>query len=348
MSVAILPDVFLGATRPSRPGAPGPDRRPKLRMLLSSAGRRVSLLRSFRSSANILGIDLEIFACDMQPEWSSACIESDYAFAAPPATSEMFVETLLAFCERHAIGLLVPTIDTELIPLAQAKERFAAVGTLVAISGVNLVEMARDKLSTARFLAQSGIPAPRTESLETFLSEEDYAWAWPLIAKPRHGSSSQGVHVVNNRAEVEKLKPSEPYVVQQMLQGNEHTVNLFFDEEGGLQCAVPHQRLRIRAGEVEKGFTTRDPSLCELARNLAAVLDRPFGPLCFQTIVDASGQGSVFEINARFGGGYPLTHRAGATFTRWLIEQCLNLPRTMGDRWQSDVVMLRYDDAVFV
>lgn len=348
MSVAILPDVFLGATRPSRPGFPGPDRRPKLRMLLSSAGRRVSLLRSFRSSANILGIDLEIFACDTQPEWSSACIESDYAFAVPAANSEIFVETLLAFCERHAIGLVVPTIDTELIPLAKAKHRFAAIGTLVAISGINLVEMARDKLSTARFLAHAGIPAPRTESLETFLAEEDHGWAWPLIAKPRHGSSSQGVHIVNNRAEVEILKAPEPYVVQQMLQGNEHTVNLFFDEEGVLQCAVPHQRLRVRAGEVEKGFTTRDPSLCELARDLAAVLDQPFGPLCFQTIVDASGQGSVFEINARFGGGYPLTHRAGATFTRWLIEQCLNLPRTMGDSWQSDIVMLRYDDAVFV
>ena len=70
--------------------------------------------------------------------------------------------------------------------------------------------------------------------------------------------------------------------------------------------------------------------------------------MCFQAIIDGDGRAAVFEINARFGGGYPLAHRAGATFARWLIEQRLDLPRTMGDDWEDNVVMLRFDDAVFV
>jgi carbamoyl-phosphate synthase large subunit len=55
----------------------------------------------------------------------------------------------------------------------------------------------------------------------------------------------------------------------------------------------------------------------------------------------------VFEINARFGGGYPLAHQAGATFSQWLLEEVAGLPATANDRWQDGVLMLRYDSAVF-
>ena len=56
----------------------------------------------------------------------------------------------------------------------------------------------------------------------------------------------------------------------------------------------------------------------------------------------------VFEINARFGGGFPLTHRAGARFTRWLLEEAAGLLSTAHNDWQEGVTMLRYDAAVFV
>jgi carbamoyl-phosphate synthase large subunit len=55
----------------------------------------------------------------------------------------------------------------------------------------------------------------------------------------------------------------------------------------------------------------------------------------------------VFEINARLGGGYPLAHQAGATFTKWLLEEALGLPCTAVDTWRAGVEMLRYDTAVF-
>ncbi|WP_332836098.1 ATP-grasp domain-containing protein [Flavisphingomonas formosensis] len=315
--------------------------------MLSSAGRRVGLLRAFRSSASMLGVDLEIFACDVSPEWSPACLESDYAIAVPPATSPEFIEQLVEYCGLHQIAFIVPTIDTELITLSLARERFAQVGTTVVVGSPLIVEMARDKLMTAQFLAAAGIPSPRTATAEEVLYGND-SWAWPLLAKPRHGSSSRGIHVVEDRSAVARLGNREPYVVQEMLYGREFTVNLFFDRTGTLKSAVPHERLKVRAGEVEKGVTTRDPELCGFARKLARALDRPFGAMCFQAIKSKDGKASLFEINARFGGGYPLAHRAGATFTRWLIEQQLDLASTANDGWEDSVVMLRYDDAVFV
>jgi len=56
----------------------------------------------------------------------------------------------------------------------------------------------------------------------------------------------------------------------------------------------------------------------------------------------------VFEINARFGGGFPLAHRAGARFSRWLLEDVLGLQSSAQNNWQEDLVMLRYDAAIFL
>jgi len=56
----------------------------------------------------------------------------------------------------------------------------------------------------------------------------------------------------------------------------------------------------------------------------------------------------VFEINARFGGGYPLAHRAGAKFTKWLLEEVIGAPCTAKDSWDEGLLLLRYDSEVFL
>lgn len=318
-----------------------------LRMMLSSAGRRVSLLRSFRQSAGILGADLTMFACDMTPEWSPACMEADKAFAAPPAESEAFIPAMLDICKREQIALVVPTIDTELLAYSRARDQFGAIGCHVAVSDERLVLMARDKLATAQFLTEAGLPSPRTIALEDFAGD-DGGLPLPLLAKPRHGSSSRGIMMVHDRAQLAELGKREPYILQEYLHGREFTVSLYFDGDGMLKCAIAHERLRVRSGEVEKGITVRDPALEHIAWRLGESLQGARGALCFQVRMDASGKPSIFEINARFGGGYPLAHQAGACFARWMLEERLGLPRTAHDGWQEGVLMLRFDDAVFV
>ena len=136
-------------------------------------------------------------------------------------------------------------------------------------------------------------------------------------------------------------------ILQQLLVGPEYTVNMFIDEAGVLRSAVGHKRLRVRAGEVEKGRTERDPMLRGLAERIASALPQARGVLCFQLIVDRRSGPRVFEINARFGGGYPLAHFAGAEYARWLLEEVVGLPSTAHDTWRSGALMLRYDAATF-
>lgn len=317
------------------------------RMMLSSAGRRVGLMRSFRESAATLGIDFTIYACDLQPEWSPACIEADKAFAVPCAESGAFIPRMLEICERERIQLIVPTIDTELIAYSEARDRFAEIGCHVAVSDPAVVHMARDKLATARFLADAGLPSPATLSVDEFLGRH-MELKLPLLAKPRHGSSSRGIMMVHGRDEAMGLDVTEPYILQEYLEGREFTISLYFDEEGELKSAVPHERLRVRSGEVEKGVTSGDMLLRNLAWRLGDQLRGARGAMCFQVRTDAQGSSSIFEINARFGGGYPLAHQAGARFAQWMLEERMGFSSTANDEWQTDVLMLRFDDAIFV
>ena len=145
-------------------------------------------------------------------------------------------------------------------------------------------------------------------------------WQFPVILKPLDGSASKGLHHLQNPAAIKCIEELQGYVAQEFWIGVEYTVNLFFDEKGELKTAIPHRRCEVRAGEVSKGKTERHQGLESISCKIGEVLKGAKGPLCFQAIVRDDGSAAIFEINARFGGGYPLAHRAGAPFTQWLLE----------------------------
>jgi len=315
-------------------------------VLISSAGRRVELIQCFRNGAAALDIDLTVIAVDLEPAMSAACQAADRAIRVPPCDRAEFIDALLGICLRDQVDLIIPTIDPELEPISAQAERFRELGTEVAVSTPAVVRLARDKLRTAQFLSSRGLPVPRTGLPEEVLAEPD-AWPWPLMVKPRAGSSSIGIRIVSSPDQLVEIGGSPEYLVQELLRGEEYTVNLFFDRAGRLRCVIPHLRCEVRAGEVAKGITRRHAELEAIAWALGEALAGARGALCFQAIVDGDGHPLAFELNARFGGGYPLAHHAGARFAQWLLEETTGRPLSAHNHWHDGVLMLRYDHAVF-
>jgi carbamoyl-phosphate synthase large subunit len=314
--------------------------------LFTSAGRRNQLIQCFRDDAVAMGISLRVLAADMNPALSPACQQADAAFGVPACSDAGYVDALLSLCREHGVSLLIPTIDPELAVLSRRAADFAAVGTRVVVSSPDVVALAGDKQATAVRLAAAGISTPRTLSLADYRTDPQSLKA-PLIAKPVGGSASAGIVRPRTMDDLAQL-PAAGYIVQELWEGAEYTVNVFFDQAGELRCTVPHRRLEVRAGEVSKGRTEYLPQLTGAARRLATILPGARGPLCFQAVVREDGDYAVFEINARFGGGYPLAHHAGARFSGWLLEEACSLPSTANDAWKQGVTMLRYDAAVFL
>ncbi len=314
-------------------------------ILFTSAGRRVELVNCFRRAAERLGLRAEVHACDLEPALSAACLSADASFAVPRCTDADYVPMLLAYCEQHAITLLIPTIDTELEILSRHREAFAQVGTQVHVSAPETIEIVRDKERTVAVLAAAGVAVPHTARTDAVRADSS-GWTWPAFVKPVSGSASRGVGLLEC---VEDIRESyeEPMLVQELLRGDEYTINMYLNAAGHMLSAIPHRRLSVRAGEVEKGRTVRDRRFIDITDRVARALPGARGVLCFQLIDDPERGPCVFEINARFGGGYPLADQAGGRFAESLLARLVGRFECATMEWRDNVTMVRYDSAVF-
>lgn len=317
-----------------------------LSVLFTSAGRRVELVKCFAAAAEQLALTLTTHACDMSPDLSAACNVAAHSFTVPRCDDPGYVDALFEYCTRQKIDLLIPTIDPELYPLALAKDRFAAAGTRVHVSGPKTIEIVRDKAITTAVLDKAGVPVPKTGQAHE-VKEAPEGWEWPAFIKPSGGSASRGIDIIAN-ADAIAHSYDEPMIVQQLLEGDEYTINIYINAHGELETIIPHKRLSVRAGEVEKGITVRRTDIDEIAHRIVKALPDPSGVMCFQLIDDRTHGPRVFEINARFGGGYPLAERAGGNYAARLLQQCAGIMPQAGNDWQEGVTMLRYDAAVFL
>ncbi len=313
-------------------------------ILVTSAGRRGALVELLRRSLAEAGTPGRVLAADAS-QLSAAYHLADAGFLVPPHADPGYVDTLLELCAREDVRLVIPTHDGELPLLAAARDRFTAAGVTVSVSAPETVAIGRDKAQTHAFCLQHGFPTVRQAAREVVLAQTD-AWRWPLIAKPREGSASIGVQLVDTPDDLERLDRAD-IVVQEIAAGDEHTVDVLVLRDGRVVCPVPRRRIEVRAGEVSKGVTVRDAGLQELVAQIAGALPGAYGVLNVQVFVSDDGY-RVVEINARYGGGFPLAFEAGAHYPTWQIQEVLGETPAVSEDWRDRLLMLRYDEAVFV
>ena len=105
----------------------------------------------------------------------------------------------------------------------------------------------------------------------------------------------------------------------------------------------------MRAGEINKGITEKNVLVPFVTKHLAHI-EGAKGCLTMQFFLNrTTKQVIAIEINPRFGGGFPLSYVAGANYPKYLIEEYLlgkEIP--VNNNWEDHLLMLRYDEAVFV
>jgi len=319
----------------------------RLAILFTCVGRRVELLRAFRRAGQRLGITLEIHGADAS-EMSPAMHHVDHAHIVPAISTGKYVDALLRLVGKHRIKLVIPTIDSELLDLARAVDRFAGEKCLALVSHESVIRTCSDKLSTFRALSQAGIDTPRTWTWADALKKKRHRF--PYFMKPRSGSAAMGNYVVHNRLELETYGQlvTEP-IVQEFVAGVEHTMDVYTGLDGVPRCVTPRRRLEVRSGEVSKALLVKDARMMKVGARVAEVLEGCRGVVTVQCMVNSRGRIRVIEMNPRFGGGVPLAIHAGADYPKWILQELLGRrPRINPDAFRDDIAMLRYDESVFV
>lgn len=316
----------------------------KNNILVSSGGRRVELVQAFQQALVRHQPCGRVFCSDMNPELSSACQIADEFFKVPRVTDSGYIEHILSLCKEKQVGLIVPTIDTELLILAQNRHRFSAEGIHIIISDESLISYCRDKRKTAELFDEMNIDQP------AILDKSKLTY--PCFCKPYDGSCSIGALALQAKSELTQdiLDNSKNMFMELVPKSySEYTIDAYYTQENVLKCLVPRKRLEVRGGEVSKGVTRRN-FVYDYLLNKVSHLKGACGCITFQLFVNEETESiKGLEINPRFGGGYPLAHDAGAHFTDWLVKEYLN-DETIEfcDSWEQDLTMLRYDAKVLV
>lgn len=307
-----------------------------MNVLLTSVGRRSYLVEYFKQA---IGTQSKVVAVNSEA-LTSGMIVADRNYTVPRVDSDLYIPRLLEICHENDISLVVSLFDIDLPYLAKARRQFLDRGIQVVVSDPKAIEIANDKWQTYLFLTEQNIATPRTYlSLSNALKDLDNKEIdFPVIVKPRWGMGSLSVFKADSHNELEffyhyamrQIEKSylsilsrdeleRSVLVQEFIPGKEYGLDVFNSLTGEYIQTVAKQKLAMRSGETDMSEVIKHERLNQIGENLSKAL-RHHGNLDVDVLKNSAGQLFVLEMNARFGGGYPFSHLAGADFPRALID----------------------------
>lgn len=316
----------------------------ELHILFTGTGRRVELLQAFRQASLRIGVNLKIYGADMAGD-APALAFCDYSRKICAMKDKGYIPQLLEICRNDNIDLLIPTIDTDLIVLSENKERFETIGTRVLISDADKISLCRDKNNTYDFFESCGLKAPKPVN-----NYRKYTGPYPCFIKPKDGSSSVNAFKVEREGELAAYADKiGDYIVQPFIDGKEYTIDIFCDFDGNPVYIIPRERIAVRSGEVLKTRIELDERMIEEAGQLIKHF-KPCGPITVQLIRQKdTGDDYYIEINPRYGGGAPLSMKAGADSPEAVMRLMLGEELAYQDKGIRDgAVYSRFDQSICI
>ena len=287
---------------------------------------------------------VEWFAADIDPHAAGLhLVDADHRFLAKRADDPDFVDHLFDACVAAQADLVVPTVDAELLPMAAAVDRFEAAGMKVLIAGdTNTLTTVLDKVLLAE-ACQGIVPVPTTIALDE--STDLSALSLPLIVKPRHGSGGRDVEIVSDQARLATLAAVGDMLAQQLLVGEEYSVDVLARADGSVAAAVPRARLKVDSGIAVAARTLHDDALEGGARAVVSHLGLR-GIVNVQFRRDEQGVAHLLEINPRLPGTMTITVASGIDMPYWFVAEPLGSAIPEGLTFHDRGVVRFWEDQV--
>ncbi len=314
-------------------------------LLISTAGRRVNLVKSFVKAIRRHNINSKVFVSDYEPLRNSPAAHfSDDFFEVGNISEKNYIQKLILNCKKYKIKIIIPTIDTELRILSKNIKLFNDNDIVVVLSEYKLIQKFSDKVISDKFFKNLGINTPKIYKSE---------FKFPVFLKPNKGSNSKGVYIAKN---INQIKPEDldsksilkmEYIDDEYY--DEYTIDMYYDRSSNLVSAVPRIRLKVVGGESNQGITKKDEVL-EFVKYKFRTLKGAVGCITLQIFKNKRKSNDIIaiEINPRFGGGYPFSLNAGADFADFIVrEYFLEEKLLYNEDWIENCLNLRYETEVF-
>jgi carbamoyl-phosphate synthase large subunit len=254
---------------------------------------------------------------------------------------ELYAEKLRAVVSSESVQVLMPSSGYDVYAYSELKKELEAKGAFPVVSSRDSLEICRDKLLTYTSLA-SGFK----DSLPFTTTDPDKIACFPAIAKPRFGKGSRDVIRIEDEKDLQYVVSKyEEMIFQELLPGDEYTVDVLSDLKGKPIIAVPRLRLQTKAGISTRGKIVRNAELESLCKRIAEKIGI-IGPSCVQVKASSEGIFKLVEVNPRMGGGTFFTTLAGANFPKMILDMVGGNEIT--EPTISEITVVRYFDEIIV
>lgn len=242
---------------------------------------------------------------DIDDENAGFCLADDF-IVLPPKDAPGLWEFMEKEMLRHGVEAVIPSFDETMAGWAGRRGHFQKLGIHVVISPEETVRICQDKWETHLFFRKTGIPCPATSLKKEF----------PLI-KPREGRGAAGVSITDDND-----VPMAGMISQEIVRGQEYTIDTFFDRNGEPVYIVPRKRIAVKNGKSTQGIVCRHDAIEKYIRKMAAET-RFTGPINFQCF---ENDGGIFfiEINPRIAGGMALGFAATENWITLVVENLIH------------------------
>jgi predicted ATP-grasp superfamily ATP-dependent carboligase len=253
-----------------------------------------------------------------------------HALMLPDYVSEpaAYIDAVLAFAREHGVKVVMPVGDANITLLAPHREKFAEIGSFLAVASDAALEVANDKTRTLEVAAKLDIAYPKSVPINAVedLSEAEKQFGYPFVLKPTvswtGAQSNRAVPVeVVNAAEAREattgfLAAGGEVIAQQMATGRKEGVSLFIvNGEVMAHCGCIAHRTTPPLGGVSamrESYAVPE-DLLNTAVSLATTIGVE-GPSEVEFRRDASGRPLLMEINARLAGTLENAMHSGVNF----------------------------------
>lgn len=306
-------------------------------ILFLGGAKRVAMARLFKEAAAGRGMECSIFSYELRADEPIACIGK--VITGRRWRDDDIYGHLQAVCREHAIDIVVPFVDGAVAVAARLHELVPHV--FAPSSSAEDAEAMFDKVRAAEVFETCGLPVPPTYRGGPVTE--------PLIAKPRHGSASQGILRIDREADLPAPDIRDSYLIQGRFDRREEiSVDCYVSVLSGEPTAiVPRRRLEVAGGEVVRSITIDDPAAVELVRHTLLLLGLR-GAVTVQLIRDLdTGSLYIMEINPRLGGGAVCAIHAGADIPGMIIDEARGIVPAKADYRPGTEIARYMQEVVF-
>lgn len=226
--------------------------------------------------------------------------------------------------KKHKINYVIPGLDFELPIFSKYKKILETkCNCIIIVSNTEIIKIFRDKWLTSEYLKNNNFLYADTvlpRQTKDFLKRNKF----PLIVKPRVGSTSKNVFLVKNTLELKvALKKCKKPLIQEYLykNNNEYTCGVIFDPKKNICLSSVILNRKLKNGNTIKASFKRDKKYKKINYFISSLVKKikPFGPLNFQLCLTSKGP-KIFEINPRFSGTTPLRNLFGVNEIQIFLE----------------------------